>query len=119
MLLLPKKVGSYTLQRKLGTGGVAESYVGTHDANGGRPVVARRVLPYVMRDAARLASVDGRVKDLLGVRHPFLVHVLESFTDGEEHYLVEEYIDGVDLDKVLSWCRQHQRHIPHNVFLNI
>lgn len=119
MLLLPKKVGSYTLQRKLGTGGVAESYVGTHDTNGGKPVVVRRVLPYVQRDPARLASIDGRVKDLLGVRHPFLVHVLESFNEGEDHYLVEEHVDGVNLDKVLAWCRQHGRQIPHNVFLNI
>jgi serine/threonine protein kinase len=119
MLLLPKKIGSFTLHRKLGTGGVAESYVGTHDTNAGRPVVVRRVLPYVQRDPARLASIEGRVKDLLGVRHPFLVHVIESFAEGEEHYIVEEHIDGVNLDKVLSWCRQNQRQVPHNVFLNI
>ena len=119
MLLLPKKVGSYTLQRKLGTGGVAESYVGTSEAAPGRPVVIRRILPYVLRDAARASAIDGRVKDLLGVRHPFLVHVVESFGEGEEQYLVEEYVDGVSLDKVLAWCRQSGRTIPHNVFLNI
>ncbi|MDP2310473.1 MAG: serine/threonine-protein kinase, partial [Pseudomonadota bacterium] len=119
MLLLPKKIGPFTLHRKLGTGGVAESYVGTHDTNAGRPVVVRRVLPYVQRDPARLAQIEGRVKDLLGVRHPFLVHVIESFADGEEHYIVEEHIDGVNLDKILSWCRQNQRQVPHNVFLNI
>ncbi|MFZ5481591.1 MAG: serine/threonine protein kinase, partial [Myxococcota bacterium] len=119
MLLLPKKIGSFTLQRKLGTGGIAEAYVGTHDGNAGKPVVVRRVLPYVLRDPTRLASIEARVKDILGVRHPFLVHVVDHVQEGEEHFIVEEYIDGVNLDRVLAWCRQHQRPIPHNVFLNI
>lgn len=119
MLLLPKKIGAFTLQRKLGTGGVAESFLGTNDPNAGRAVVIRRVLPYVLRDASRLASVEARVKDLLGVRHPFLVHIFEQVREGDEFFLVEEHIDAIDLERVLTWCRQNHRSIPHNVFLNI
>ena len=127
MLLLPKKIGHFTLQRKLGTGGITEAYVGTHDGapgtreggTGGKPVVVRRILPYVLRDPARLASIEARVKDLLGVRHPFLVHVVDHVQEGDEHFIVEEHIDGVTLEKVLAWCRQNQRTVPHNIFLNI
>lgn len=119
MLLLPKKIGNYTLLRKLGTGGTAESYVGTNDAQGSRPVVVRRILPYVLRDPQRLAAIETRIQDLIGVRHPFLVHVAEHVVAGEEHFVVEEHVDGVTLDKVMTWCRQNQRVLPHNVFLNI
>jgi len=119
MFLLPKKIGAFTLLRKLGTGGVAESYVGSHDEAGGRPVVVRRILPYVLRDPARLASIGARAQDLVGVRHPFLVHVMDHVVSGDEHFIVEEYVDGVSLEKLLAWCRQAQRTIPHNVFLNI
>ncbi len=117
MFLLPHSVGGTTLLRKLGTGGVAESYLGTQE--GGRQVVVRRLLPFVLRDPARLASIEARILDLLGVRHPFLVHVLDHLTEGEEQYLVEEYVHGVTLEQVLTWCRQSGHIIPHNVFLNI
>ncbi len=119
MILLPHSFGGYTLQRKLGTGGVAESYVGTHDSGGGRRVVVRRILPFVLRDPARLGSIEARVRDLLGVRHPFLVQVVDHLIEGDEHYIVEEYVPGVTLEAVLIWCRQSGHHIPHNVFLNI
>ncbi|MBM4368847.1 MAG: serine/threonine protein kinase, partial [Deltaproteobacteria bacterium] len=125
MFLLPHKVGDYTLHRKLGTGGVAESYLGTSgqgasSATGsGKAVVVRRILPFVLRDAGRLSAIEGRVRDLIGVRHPYLVHVLEHVVEGDEHFLVEEYVDGVTLEQVLNWCRQSGHQIPHNVFLNI
>ncbi len=118
MFLLPHKVGSFTLHRKLGTGGIAEAYAGVNEVLA-KAVVVRRILPYVLREPARMASIDGRVKDLLGVRHPFLVHVVDHVVEGEEHFVVEEHIDGVTLEKVLNWCRQTSRHIPHNVYLNI
>ncbi len=119
MFLLPHSVGGYTLQRKLGTGGVAESYAGTHDAAGGRRIVVRRVLPFIHRDPARLASIEARVHDLLGVRHPFLVQVLDHVVEGDEHFIIEEFVPGVTLDQVLNWCRQSGHQVPHNVFLNI
>lgn len=119
MFLLPHSVSGYTLQRKLGTGGVAESYLGTHDAAGGRQVVVRRVLPFVLRDAARLASIEARIRDLLGVRHPFLVHVVDHVVEADEHFVVEEYVNGVTLEQVLNWCRQSGHVVPPNVFLNI
>ncbi|MSQ03613.1 MAG: serine/threonine protein kinase [Myxococcales bacterium] len=119
MILLPHSFGGYTLQRKLGTGGVAESYVGTHDSGGGRRVVVRRILPFILRDAARLGSIDARVRDLLGVRHPFLVQVVDHLVEDDEHFIVEEYVPGVTLEQVLTWCRQSGHHVPHNVFLNI
>ncbi len=126
MFLLPHKVGDYTLHRKLGTGGVAESYLGTSgqggqaaDSAAGKPVVVRRILPFVLRDAGRLSAIDGRIRDLIGVRHPYLVHVLEHLVEGDDHFIVEEYVDGVTLEQVLNWCRQSGHQIPHNVFLNI
>ena len=118
MFLLPHSVGGYTLHRKLGTGGVAESYLGSHDG-GGKDVVVRRILPFVLRDPARLASIEARIRDLLGVRHPFLVHVIDYVTEGEDHFVVEEYVQGATLEQVLTWCRQTGHTLPHNVFLNI
>ena len=38
MLLLPRTVGTITLHRKLGAGGIAESYLGRTDSGAGRAV---------------------------------------------------------------------------------
>ena len=117
MMLLPKTIGPLTLQRKLGTGGVSERYLGvTAD---GQPVAVRRILPFVRRDANRLASLEARVRDLQGIKHPFLVQVLDWIEHKDECFVVEEWVDGVDLERIISWCRQQGRLIPHNVFLNL
>lgn len=118
-MLLPKDVGPFTLIRKIGTGAVAESYLGRLHGEGDREVVVRRVLPYILRDPPRLASTEARVRDLLGVRHPFLVPVLDWVEDGDERFIVEDRVTGVDLDRVLAWCRSQGVSLPHNVFLNI
>lgn len=119
MLLLPKTVGPFTLLRKLGTGGTSESYQGSLATEGGRKVVVRRILPYVLRDPARLALLEARVRDLLGVRHPFLVPVVDWVVDGDERFIVEEWVEGVDLDRVLTTCRSQGRPVPANVFLHL
>lgn len=119
MLLLPKKIGPFTLVRKLGTGGISESYVGVHDGADGRKVVVRRILPYVLRDPSRRLSVEMRIKDLLGIRHPYLVQILEWVEDGEDRYLVEDWVEGIDLERVISWCRHHSTPLPSNVFLHL
>lgn len=117
MMLLPKTIGPLTLQRKLGTGGVSERYLGV--TSDGRPVAVRRILPFVRRDPNRLASLEARVRDLQGIRHPFLVQVLDWIEHEDERFVVEEWVDGVDLERVVGWCRQQGRLIPHNVFLNL
>ncbi|MCP4810424.1 MAG: protein kinase [Proteobacteria bacterium] len=117
MMLLPKKIGPLTLQRKLGTGGVAESYLGVQED--GTRVLCRRVLPFVRKDARRLASVEARVRDLLGIKHPFLVQALDWVQVEGECFAVESWVEGIDLERVLAWCRKTNTEIPHNVFLNI
>lgn len=119
MMLLPKKVGPFTLMRKLGTDGVTESYVAILDEPAGKQVVVRRVLPWISRDAQRLAEFEARVKDLLAVRHDSLVPLLDLVVVDDERYVVEEWLDAVDLEQVVAWLRERDRHLPHNIFLNL
>lgn len=119
MMLLPKTVGPLTLLRKLGSGGVAESYEGVLNGPEKKRVCVRRVLPYILADKARLTSVEARVRDLKGARHPFLLPVLEWVEVDDERFIVEEWTDRIDLGKVLAYAKKHNRPIPENVFLNL
>lgn len=117
MMLLPKKIGPLTLQRKLGAGGVSETYLGVTEDD--RRVAVRRILPFVRQDGRRLAQVEARVRDLLGIKHPFLVQALDWVEADNERFVVEQWVEGIDLERVIAWCRQHDQTVPHNVFLNV
>lgn len=124
MMLLPKKVGPFTLMRKLGTDGVTESYVGILDEPAGKQVVVRKLLPWVLKDPPRLAEVEARIQDLQAVRHPVLVPVLEYVTvddeaEGPGRYIVEEWVEAVDLEQVVTWCRDTDQALPANVYLHL
>lgn len=119
MMLLPKKVGPFTLMRRLGSDGVTESFVGILDEPAGKQVLVHRLLPWIVRDSARLAAVEARVNDLTGIRHPVLVPVIDYVDTGDDRFVVEEWVDAVDLDRVLAWCRENRRTLPHNIYLNL
>ena len=119
MMILPRDVGPFRLLRKLGTGPVSETYAGVDTSKDNRRVVVRRILPFVQQDRTRLAGVEARVKDLLEVRHPFLAQVLDWLELEEERYIVGEWVQGVDLERLISWCRQHDISIPPNVYLSL
>jgi serine/threonine protein kinase len=119
MLLLPKTFGPVTLQRKLGTGSLAEAYLGTHVAHRGRRVIVRRVLPWVCRDTVKLAQVEQRVGDLVGHVHPLLVRVLDHVRVGDERFVIEEVVEGTTLERVIATCRQQGVHLPPHVFLHL
>jgi serine/threonine protein kinase len=119
MMLLPKTVGPLTLLRKMGSGGVAESYEGVLNGPEEKRVRVRRVLPYILADKARLTSVEARVRDLIGAKHPFLLPVLQWVEIEDERFIVEEWTDRIDLEKVLAYAKKHDRPLPENVFLNL
>ena len=88
-------VGPVTLQRRLGTGGIGDTWLGTLDDEGGRPVVARILHPNLRQDVARLAALATRVHDLQQVKHPLLLEILGFVEAGEERLILETWVDGV------------------------
>ncbi len=118
-MLLPRKVGPFTLMRKVDADAMAESYVAILDAPAGKQVVARRLLSAVTRDPARMAQIRGRVADLRSARHPALAAVLELVETDGEAYVLEEQVEGAELRRVVDHCADHGLRIPHNVYLEI
>jgi len=118
-MLLPKKAGPFTLMRRLGTDGVTEGYVAILDEPAGKQVAARRVLPYVLSDARRSAELEARIKDLQAVKHPVLVPVVDYVAVGDDRYILDEWVDAIDLERVITWCRENREALPHNVYLNL
>lgn len=94
-------LGKYKLRGHLGTGGMSSVYLAEHPVM--ERLVAVKVLPkkYIenrnyldrfRREARAAASLD----------HPNIVRAFDIDQDGDTHYIVMEYVDGQDLQKMVK-----------------
>lgn len=93
-------LGPYQIIDSLGQGGMGHVFKASHTPTG--RIVAVKVLP---RDRATPEAVANfayeiRVSTLLN--HPRLVAALDAGQDGNVHYLVTEYVPGVNLRKLVQ-----------------
>ena len=119
MFSLPRTVGPFTLQRRLPSTTAAERFLGRVDQRGDDWVVVRRVPPASIQEPGRLEATEARVRDLCGVRHPFLTQVQDWVCDGAERFVVESHFEGIDLERVLRAAQSTGQGLPPNVFLNL
>ena len=105
----PQRYGKCTVETKLGEGGMGSVYYGTHESLG--IPVAVKVLPRYLdiKDPEYAHRFFREARLAAKLRHPNIVRVIDSGTEGNHHYLVMEYIDGetcrekVEKEDRLDW----------------
>lgn len=86
------QIGSYVLERRLGTGAMGEVWLGTHAISRGTGAV--KLLRADLRDRGTMLRYFHREAHAISrLRHP---HIVAVFEIGETHIVVQ-YIDGQDL----------------------
>src|SRR5215831_9049481 len=99
----PRMIDRYQLVGQIGKGGMALVYHARLQRIGGfeRDVAVKLLLPEysaepefveMLLDEARIASAIG---------HPCVVQMLDVGREGDQFYLVMEYVDGTDLRSIL------------------
>lgn len=96
--------GRYRIQYELGAGGFARVYLAEQTNLGNRPVAVKVMslghMPVEQQsEAARQFREEARL--LARLDHPGIVHVYDFFNEGNEFYLVMEYVAGQTLEKYL------------------
>src|SRR5262249_43744241 len=113
----PVSFGRFRLLEHLGTGGMAVVHRATVDGPHGfsRSVVIKRVLPGLARDQEFMGGLitEARVAALL--HHPNIVQVFEFGQIGREYFLAMEFVDGVDLARLLKACKRAGRTLPAGI----
>jgi serine/threonine-protein kinase len=113
----PARFGRYEVVGRLALGGMAEVLLARLVGPSGfeRATVIKRILPQyatyppfrdMFLDEARIAS---------GIRHPNVVQHYELGEQGEELYLVMEYLEGEALGSVQRRSRTRGLHLPVDV----
>ena len=107
------RIGTYDIVAKLGSGGMADVYLGTKTGAAGfsRPVVVKRIrdslkdkadVQQMFIDEARLSS---------RIQHPNVVAVEELGEENGTFFMVMEYVHGVELAALLRDLAQLSRQL--------
>lgn len=91
----PRRIGSWSLEARLGMGGMGIVY----RARGrrGQLVAVKLLHPWLLADKEALARFQREAEVLEKVDGPCVARVIEADTDGDQPYLVCEYVEGPTL----------------------
>lgn len=88
----------------LGRGGMAEVFsgfvIGSHGFQ--KPVAIKRLLPELANDHVFVERLIGEAKLLVGMQHGNIVSVLDLARDGDDVFLVMEFVDGPSLRQLMK-----------------
>ena len=96
------QIGSYTVVREIGRGGMGRVYLAS-DARLGRMVALKALAPHLLRDPLQRERLRREARAAAALTHPAIctVFAFEEF-DGQV-YIVTEFVDGVTLgDEIRS-----------------
>ena len=92
-------LGPYLIIDSIGQGGMGQVFKAQHGTMG--RVVAIKVLPRDKSTPEAIANFTREIRALASLDHPKLVAALDAGQDGNVHYLVTEYVPGMDLRKLV------------------
>jgi eukaryotic-like serine/threonine-protein kinase len=92
--------GRYELSERLGSGGMAEVYLG-RDRVLGRTIAVKILLAQFAGDPHFIARFRREAQSAAALNHPNIVGVYDTGSDDGTHYIVMEYIEGRTLREVI------------------
>ena len=95
--------GRYTVQDKIGAGGMATVYRGLDEVLG-RTVAIKTMLPQYATDPSFAARFKQEAQAAAALQSPYIVSVYDWGKDEDTYYIVMEFLRGTDLK---SGLRKH------------
>src|SRR5437868_5270421 len=116
-----KTFGQYLLLDRLAAGGMAEIYLARPLAlrGDGRIVVVKRVLPQVADDPNFINMFRTETRVCVGFNHPNIVQMFDFGQVDRQPYIAMEYVEGRNLQDLISRYIKLGKALPLNVALTI
>ncbi len=113
----PQTLGRYRIVRRLGAGGMAEVFLARSSGAEGidKLLVVKRVLPTFVRNAKFRTMFIDEAKVAMRLNHPNIVQVYTFEQVREEFFLAMEYVDGLDLGRLVGAVRRAKRRLPYSI----
>jgi len=114
-------IGRWEVIQRLGSGGMADVYLAHSRGEAGfEKLVAIKVMhSHLARNERAVAHFLDEARLAARIHHPNVVAIQDLGKIGNDYVIVMEYVDGVDLERLLMSARQGQRSVPLDVALSI
>jgi len=112
-----EQFGKYTLIRKIGTGGMAEVFLArTTVAQGlNKTLVIKKIHSAYARSKQFVSMFVDEAKIALGLNHPNIIQVFDFGAVGDTFFLAMEYVDGMDLLRLLQEAARARLRLPYGL----
>ncbi|HEY1548493.1 MAG TPA: serine/threonine-protein kinase [Kofleriaceae bacterium] len=114
-------IGRWEIIKRIGSGGMADVYLARARGEAGfEKLVAVKVMhPHLARNERAVEHFLDEARLAAQISHPNVVQILDLGKIGNDYVIVMEYVDGIDLERVLAAARAAQRPVPLDVGLGI
>lgn len=104
---MSERLGRYLLLRPLAAGGMGEVFLAEHTGISGfaKRVALKRIRPDLAKNPTYLQLFLNEARLGSFLNHPGIVHIFDVGHDGDDLWLVMEYVDGVDLKRLARRAR--------------
>jgi serine/threonine protein kinase len=110
----PATFGKYELLKKVGLGGMAELFLARQSGIEGfeKLIVIKRILPHLADSGEFIQMFLNEARLAARLNHPNVVQIYDLGRVAGTYFIAMEYINGVDLSRVLKKERKARRFIP-------
>ena len=114
-------IGRWEIVKRLGSGGMADVYLARSKGEAGfEKLVAVKVMhPHLARNDRAVEHFLDEARLAARISHPNVVQILDLGKIGNDYVIVMEYVEGVDLERLLASARIAGRQVPVDVGLAI
>jgi hypothetical protein len=114
-------VGRWEVVRRLGSGGMADVYLAQARGEAGfQKLVAIKIMHgHLARNTRAVEHFLDEARLAARVVHPNVVGIQDLGKIGDDYVIVMDYVEGVDLERLLANARIAGRQVPLNVALGV
>jgi len=114
-------IGRWEILKRLGSGGMADVYLARARGEAGfeKQVAIKVMHPHLARNERAVDHFLDEARLSSRISHPNVVQIQDLGKIGNDYVIVMEFVDGVDLEKLLASARAAQRQVPIDVALGI
>lgn len=114
-------IGRWEIIKRLGSGGMADVYLAHSRGEAGfaKQVAIKIMHPHLARNERAVEHFLDEARLASRISHPNVVQIQDLGKIGDDYVIVMEYVEGVDLERLLASARAAQRQVPIDVGLAI
>lgn len=110
--------GKYLLIKRLAVGGMAELFL-AQQAPRSELLVIKRILPYLSEEPEFVQMFLDEARIAAQLHHPNIVQLFELGRQDNSIFIAMEFVDGIDLRRVMAEESKHGSTVPYGVAARI